>query len=444
LTGRSRVLATHLLLAALASCGWLTGCKAIVGIEDRKHDEDLDRDGGKGGRGGSDGGDSGRGGKGGSGGKGGDGSTTDKDAGMEDAMTPADGGDAMTPQDPCDLYCELVEANCRDEYDLYASPQLCQAVCRALPPGDLTMKDPVGNTVACRIDQARLAAITREPSDHCPHAGPGGAGTCGENCESYCMLDEAFCPENFDPACLEKCPALRDLDDERASFDESTFDVVKHHDGDFLQCRLVHVASAALSPVSHCWHSELAPRAHPDPKITEPNPCGDLPPTVPRCKDYCRLNVGVCTGDVAEYESQAQCEKLCEFMDKGTNGDYGGQNTVGCRRNHSYNALLGGVVTHCPHSGPGGHGVCGSNCESYCTQVAGACPTQFATKYEDAPDARAACLAECNAIPGHDDGYTVAGGKAATNPYFCRMLHTSRAAENANECVSALGGGECQ
>ncbi|HMI90845.1 MAG TPA: hypothetical protein VK509_05750 [Polyangiales bacterium] len=437
------------LACAFALCTLLAGCKSIVGIEDREHDESRDDGGPKGGTGGKSGrgGNGGRGGSGGNGGKSGsrsDGSVPDMD-GATDAMVSdggaGDAGDAMvTPEDPCDLYCTTVLENCKDAYAVYASMQLCKAVCAKLPLGDLSAKDPLGNSVACRLDQARLAEVTAEPWDHCPRASPGGAGICGDNCESYCMLDTVFCPDNDDPECLAKCPGLRDLDDERASFDDSTFDVVAHHDGDFMQCRLVHVSSAAVSPAAHCWHAELTPFPHPDPKITDPNPCADVPSSVPRCKDYCRLNTTVCSGDLAQYDSEKQCVKLCESLDKGTNGDKGSQNTIGCRRNHSYNAMRGGTATHCPHSGPGGHSVCGSNCDSYCTEVAGACSTQFAAKYAD----KAACMTECTAIPDNGDPYTVAGGKAGSNKFFCRLYHTALAFEDANECASALGGGPCQ
>jgi hypothetical protein len=421
----------------------VTSCKAIVGIEDRKLDPSLADGGPAGGNG-----ESGRGGRGGTSGKDGGTSGTGgtkaagSDAAMDaslDGMTP--GEDAMTPADPCELYCATAQANCKGEYALYPSTTVCEAVCAKLPLGDLTEKDPTGNTVACRLDQARLAEITLEPWDHCPRAGPGGAGSCGGNCESFCMLEAEFCPDNANlDECLTKCPALRDLDSERVVFDDSTFDVDAHHDGDHLQCRLVHISSAALAPAGHCWHAELAPLPHPDPKITDPNPCADTASSVPRCKDYCKLNFSICTGDVAQYESQAQCEKLCESLDKGTNGDKGSQNTVGCRRNHSYNALRGGAETHCPHSGPGGHSVCGSNCESYCTEVASACSVQFLAKYVD----KAACVADCNTIPDNNAAYTVAGGKEGSNKFFCRLYHTTLAFDDADECAAALGGGACE
>ena len=58
---------------------------------------------------------------------------------------------------------------------------------------------------------------------------------------------------------------------------------------------------------AHDWHAALAPRPNPDPNVTEPNPCADPPSSTPRCEDYCRLNVGICTGNVTQYESDAQC-----------------------------------------------------------------------------------------------------------------------------------------
>ena len=149
---------------ALVACVLLIGCKALVGIENYKERPDGGRDEGKGGKGGN-GGRGGSSGKGGSGGKGGSDGSAGKDASVEDAMTPdIDGGKdaSVTPADPCVAYCAAVEANCKNEYDVYASPAACMAVCSKLPMGDFTVKEPRGNTVACRNTEsttARCSAI---------------------------------------------------------------------------------------------------------------------------------------------------------------------------------------------------------------------------------------------------------------------------------------------
>ena len=64
-----------------------------------------------------------------------------------------------------------------------------------------------------------------EPSVNCPRAGPGGDGTCGTNCESYCYLFNAACSQLYKPLpnCLEACNVLKDT---------KMFDVVVNHDGD--------------------------------------------------------------------------------------------------------------------------------------------------------------------------------------------------------------------
>lgn len=408
----------------------LVGCKSIVGIKDRHFDEDL-----------ADSGISGKAGRGGSGSKPKDGGAGHGDGGTshgDGGTSMMSQGDAMAPPDACQTYCSTVMKNCTDQYAVYASMQLCMAVCAKLPLGDMSESEPKGNSVACRMEQARLAGVTREPWDHCPRSGPGGSGLCGENCESYCMLDAEFCPDDSDPDCLAKCPALRDLDNERRNFDDSTFDVVVNHDGDYLQCRLVHVSSASVAPAPHCWHAALAPFANAE--TMESNPCADPPMSTPRCQDYCRLNTHICGGDVAQYESEAQCLKLCATFDPGTTGDGGGQNTLGCRKSHSYNALLGGADTHCPHSGPGGHSVCGSNCESYCREVKAVCAEPYATKFADDP----ACISECEALADHDEPYSIPAGKAKGNKFACRLLNTARSAEAPSSCAAALGGGACQ
>src|SRR5688572_29391104 len=128
-----RILPLAFALCAIAAGA---GCESIVGIEDRTYD--LGKDG------------------------------------------------AVGPSQQCVDYCDAVMENCKGEFAVYSGMDTCLGVCSQLPPGD-SIEPGSGNTVACRAAQAVLAGSTDEPEDHCPRAGPGGAGQCGSDCESYCI-----------------------------------------------------------------------------------------------------------------------------------------------------------------------------------------------------------------------------------------------------------------
>lgn len=396
-----------------------SGCQSIIGIEDKTYDGSLAETGGRSGTGGA---------------------------------SNASGGGSQVPSDvspACREYCELAKENCTNEcngaddgrcpkdYKLYPSDVVCWNVCKAIE--ELEFDDP-NNSVACRLREARNAGVTGEVWEHCPAAGPGGAGVCGDNCESYCELMDSFCGaeefENFrDPDCVAKCRGLRDADtDEIPDATASAFGEKRHHDGDSVQCRLVHVSNASAS-VTHCWHAALAPK--PDTKNDAHNPCADEPGVEPRCRDYCKLIAVACQGDHAVYEPGAQCEKACEALEPGDSTEQVGVNSIGCRRNHAYNAMLAAPEMHCTHAGPAGEGVCGDNCDSYCRLLEAACEDDFTTTDE--------CLEECKALDGSAMGspYALADIEDGNN-FQCRLRAVVRAFVDPEQCESAIGSGDCQ
>jgi hypothetical protein len=165
--------------------------------------------------------------------------------GIEDAaLDPRFATEAL-----CNEYCNTVEANCTGEFDVYTSPDTCRGVCSALQPGEPGVA--VGNTIHCRLANAKAAESTQEFGQHCPAAGPGGDGICGENCESYCTVLEKACPNEFarfDGAgdCVSECEAnVPDL----GGFD------ISQDEGNSMQCRLYHVSAASDKPVPHCKHA---------------------------------------------------------------------------------------------------------------------------------------------------------------------------------------------
>ena len=356
-----------------------------------------------------------------------DGTSNGSDAGPDAIVEVSEG---------CEDYCRDVMANCTGEYAVYDNQELCEQVCMHLPPGDPAA--PEGNTVACRARQASLAKTTGEPEAHCPNAGPGGNDNgsgrgCGTDCEAYCYLHAELCDIEGEfvletEECLRQCSGL---------VEKRTFDVVFDHDGtDTVECRLVHVSSAAVAPLAHCWHASMAPQPE--------SPCLDLPEANVPCDVYCDLVMVACTDEHSVYETRKQCESVCAVLPPGKAGDVE-EDTIGCRRYHSYNSLAAPAV-HCPHAGPTGDGHCGQdNCESYCRILKAACEQDFIDTYladeVDPPsDALGDCPSECRKVDGSeaDSSYSVepppTGNELAT-----RIYHAVRALDDANECDAAMG-----
>jgi hypothetical protein len=333
--------------------------------------------------------------------------------------------------DVCKQYCDLAQSLCTGTSQIYATPDTCNGVCRLLAPGD--PNEPTGDTVACRINQLQLAQATNEPNSaatYCPHAGPATNGACASNCDTYCSLFHAACPTGVLPDdCEQKCLGLEDT---------GSFDVNANYYNDTLQCRFVHISVATIMPEEHCPHAALPANG----------PCLGMDPTtiVPDCDSFCHLEMTECTGSLQQYETPQQCQDVCNALDKGTADDESG-NTVACRKYHSYNALLD-PMTHCPHTGPGGEGVCGSpatpdsgttgNCDSYCLLLQKACSSQF-TSLGGQAGCEAACVKLDGAAP--NSTYSIA---ASGDNLQCRLLHVSRAFEDATECGAAIGDAPCK
>ncbi len=415
------------LLVALAGSA-LGACQALAGIEDRTQGPVAT------------GGGSGSG-----------------DAGAAGASGEA--GSANGPSAQCEQYCTQIMDMCKTPNSAYSDRSTCLGICALLPPGEAIEK--TGNTVVCRLNQLSNQLITGEAStlaDTCAKAGPGGADVCGSNCESYCQLYQAACqanqpqldmtPQYDSKLCVAACQGLRDT---------GSFDTDANYHGDTLQCRLVHTSAATVNPEEHCVHAQLQAQGQ---ALPDPGPClDDATKVKPDCDSYCQLELAECTGNDAAYEDSAQCHAVCEALDKGLVTDIS-QNTVGCRKYHSYNALVD-PDTHCPHTGPGGDGHCGSdalpatgdtgNCDSYCLLASKACTAvtsplnNFTTAF---PSGQAQCLSQCVKLNGAGPSlpYSVAPASLPKgNTVQCRLLHVSRAlTAPADECDAALGAAPCK
>jgi hypothetical protein len=149
-----------------------------------------------------------------------------------------------------------------------------------------------------------------------------------------------------------------------------------------------------------------------------------VPPGAPKCTDYCASIAAACTDHNQEYPHDLACFVSCAALprDAAMSGNH-----LGCRITHA-GLAVGDPVTHCPHAGPAGDGVCGTNCESFCSIAASVCPTVY---QQFLPD----CATACNAFPGVSAHYTQELGAAGGDTFACRMYRLTLAALNpTTEC----------
>ncbi|HVJ19773.1 MAG TPA: hypothetical protein VM686_30360 [Polyangiaceae bacterium] len=182
-----------------------------------------------------------------------------------------------------------------------------------------------------------------------------------------------------------------------------------------------------------------------DPSLSQPAqvvddggvPDGMPPPNaLSTCERYCETVTQTCAGEFAQYTTVESCLGVCELLPEGTDGDTSG-NTVFCRLQAAGQAPLEPSF-YCPVAGPGGNGVCGTNCEGLCSLVQTLC--------SDNDKLPADCLGACAELPD-TEVYSVAPdlevfkGKQVQ----CRLYHASVATETDTEqhCQHALGGSPC-
>lgn len=170
-----------------------------------------------------------------------------------DGATPGDGATSDAPPSgtPCEAYCSAIMKNCTGQFQQYLSMSTCLAMCPNFEFG--REGDTSGNSLACRITHAALAA-TNGPAVHCPHAGPLGADTCGHPCEGFCLLDQARCGSLDGGA-----PYANELDcrTQCAQYTYTPGSEITSETGDSLNCRLWHLETA-FNPgleVPHCAHT---------------------------------------------------------------------------------------------------------------------------------------------------------------------------------------------
>lgn len=136
------------------------------------------------------------------------------------------------------------------------------------------------------------------------------------------------------------------------------------------------------------------------------------------CTDYCAAILAACvTGDQIQYKSLLSCMNSCPAFVVGTLQDTS-SNTLGCRFSHAL-AALESPAQNCAAAGPSGGGVCGTNCDAYCSLMLSIC----STVYENQADCNTSCLA-MNGVT--DTAYNTS---ASGDNLQCRIYHATFAAE---------------
>ncbi len=163
----------------------------------------------------------------------------------------------------------------------------------------------------------------------------------------------------------------------------------------------------------------------------------DDPPAEPNasatstlCSTYCDTVMAACPDPAYVYASREMCLGVCHDLEaagkSGSPNDQSGD-TIYCRMFYAQQAKSTGETSTCPQAGPGGSGICGTNCEAYCILMQQTCPQEF--KSPDLfKDSLSLCITECAKIPSIDAGFNA--DQQSGNTINCRLYHVSAAAAN--------------
>lgn len=156
------------------------------------------------------------------------------------------GSDAADPRvAECEDYCDLIAVHCSGAVAQYSDRNACLSTCAAMPLGDAASHS--GHTIMCRTFTAATAELS--PATTCTKAGPGGDGTCGGNCESFCAMAVELCTDaNQAFASVAECMGACTFYDTQPAYDASKTS------GDTFACRLYHLTAASNDPDTHCGH----------------------------------------------------------------------------------------------------------------------------------------------------------------------------------------------
>ncbi len=160
------------------------------------------------------------------------------------------------------------------------------------------------------------------------------------------------------------------------------------------------------------------------------------------CGTFCKTVQKNCVFPFQVYFSETTCKAVCNALTPGEVGDELA-NTVQCRLHAAEKAgSTGESFLYCPQAGPGGDGVCGTNCVGYCTLYAAFCDI------EDFTDLKG-CQSECEGTPSSPGIPTLGPGTFNVgidtgNSLECRLYHVSAASQDkGTHCPHAAGEPPC-
>jgi hypothetical protein len=173
------------------------------------------------------------------------------------------------------------------------------------------------------------------------------------------------------------------------------------------------------------------------------------------CSQYCRQISQKCTA-APQYDDARppECESLCRHFPR-AEGESPTGNNLECRLARVTSAS--GERSDCFAAGRGGDGVCGTNCDAYCSLMQALCPAHLSEfdAGESLADDVAACQSDCSRLSDRGDYDPTLGGEDEFDELVatiqCRLWHLGSAAIEVEQfgtldnshCDHAVGAREC-
>jgi hypothetical protein len=143
-------------------------------------------------------------------------------------------------------------------------------------------------------------------------------------------------------------------------------------------------------------------------------------PDAGQCDEYCAEVNATCP---TAFKDAQYCAKVCPHFPLAATPTAKTGNTFECRLDQLETAKAIGAEDsreHCLRAGPGGDGVCGSNCDSYCQL--------FGTICADHPQLANDCVNQCQKLVSDPNVDATEAFGAKVDTIQCRLAHLSAAA----------------